>query len=124
MARRIIPNCYGVTASPLHCGLPTDRLVAEWWLSSERVKSILADDVRPMKGSPERMPIPANLAEVRQNDRAASARIQTDIREQFQKWFAKSYAVTGIESPDGATGYLLELIAEIDGLKLPEFAGD
>lgn len=124
VARRIIPNCYGVTASPLHGGLPTDRLVAEWWLNSERVKSILADDVRPMKGSPERVPIPANLSEIKENDRAASTRIQTDAREQFQKWFAKGYAVTGIESRDGATDYLLEPVAEIDGLKLPEFAGD
>jgi predicted GNAT superfamily acetyltransferase len=32
MVRRYIPNLYGRTSSPLHAGLPTDRLVAEWWL--------------------------------------------------------------------------------------------
>jgi predicted GNAT superfamily acetyltransferase len=124
VARRYIPDCYGVTESPLHGGLPTDRLVAEWWLGSERVKSILADDVRPMKGSPERVPIPANLVEIRENDRAAAARIQADARAQFQKWFAKGYAATGLESRDGGTDYLLEPIAEIDGLRLPELTGD
>jgi predicted GNAT superfamily acetyltransferase len=36
IVRRYIPNCYGVTASPLHAGLPTDRLVAEWWLVRAR----------------------------------------------------------------------------------------
>jgi predicted GNAT superfamily acetyltransferase len=124
VARRIIPNCYGVTTSPLHSGLPTDRLVAEWWLSSERVKSMLADDVRPMKGSPQRVPIPANVAEIRESDRTFAAQVQSDAREQFQKWFAKRYAVTGLESRDGETDYLLEPSAEIDGLRLPELAGN
>jgi len=37
IVRRFLPNCYGVTSSPLHGGLPTDRLVAEWWLRAPRV---------------------------------------------------------------------------------------
>src|SRR5215468_2642167 len=37
ICRRYLPNLYGLTTSPLHRGLPTDRLVAEWWLSSKRV---------------------------------------------------------------------------------------
>jgi predicted GNAT superfamily acetyltransferase len=120
VARRCIPDCYGVTASPLHGGLPTDRLVAEWWLGSERVKSILADDVRPMKGSPERVAIPANFATIRESDRSAAGKIQVDAREQFQKWFAKGYAATGVESREGASDYLLEPAAAIDGLRLAE----
>jgi len=123
VARQFIPDCYGVTASPLHGGLPTDRLVAEWWLGSERVKSILADDVRPMKSSLERVTIPQNLAEIRESDREAAARVQGEVREQFQNWFAKGFAATGVESRDGVTDYLLEPVAEIDGLRLPELAG-
>jgi predicted GNAT superfamily acetyltransferase len=123
VSRRCIPNCYGVTESPLHGGLPTDRLIAEWWLASERVKSVLADDVRPMKASPERVPIPADFAEVKENDRAAAAQIQTEVREQFQKWFAKGYAATGVESREGVTDYLLEPSATINGVGLPELAG-
>jgi predicted GNAT superfamily acetyltransferase len=41
IVRRYIPNCYGRTSSPLHSGLPTDRLVAEWWLESRRVTKAL-----------------------------------------------------------------------------------
>src|ERR1039458_832770 len=37
IARRYVPNQYGISSSPLHRGLPTDRLVAEWWLESPRV---------------------------------------------------------------------------------------
>ena len=42
VARLYIPDCYGVTESPLHAGLPNDRLVAEWWLDPVCVKEILA----------------------------------------------------------------------------------
>ena len=38
IVRHYIPNLYGRTSSPLHAGLPTDRLVAEWWVRSSRVK--------------------------------------------------------------------------------------
>jgi len=34
IVRHYNENQYGVTASPLHGGLPTDRCYAEWWLNS------------------------------------------------------------------------------------------
>ena len=34
VARRYNINQYGITSSPLQGFLPTDRLVAEWWLKS------------------------------------------------------------------------------------------
>ena len=40
IARRYNINQYGITTSPLQGFLPTDRLVAEWWLKSERVDRI------------------------------------------------------------------------------------
>ena len=42
IVRHYIPNLYGRTSSPLHAGLPTDRLVAEWWVRSRRVEDVLA----------------------------------------------------------------------------------
>ncbi len=36
VARLYEPNVYGVTTSRLHWQLPTDRLVAEWWVIVER----------------------------------------------------------------------------------------
>src|SRR6201987_2077827 len=41
IARRYEPNLYGITSSPLHRGLATDRLVAEWYLDSPRVLAAL-----------------------------------------------------------------------------------
>lgn len=37
-------NVYGESASPLHGSLPTDRLIARWWLNSPRVAACLADE--------------------------------------------------------------------------------
>ena len=39
IARRYTINQYGITTSPLQGGLPTDRLIAEWWLKSKRVEN-------------------------------------------------------------------------------------
>jgi len=37
ISRHYIPNFYGITSSPLHRGIPTDRLLVEWPLESPRV---------------------------------------------------------------------------------------
>ena len=124
VARRYIPNCYGVTASPLHGSLPTDRLVAEWCLNSERVKSILADDPLPAKGSIERISLPANVDQLRLEDRDAAVRVQAEVREQFVKCFAEGYVATAMESSDTAVEYILEPGNSIAGLRLPEITND
>jgi predicted GNAT superfamily acetyltransferase len=119
VARVLIPNCYGITGSALHAGLPTDRLVAEWWLDSVRVKSILADIALPSGGSALRIPLPSNINEIKSADPADGARIQTVAREQFQKWFAAAYAATAIEQLGDTTVYILEPTNAIAGLSLP-----
>jgi predicted GNAT superfamily acetyltransferase len=123
VARRFIPNCYGITESPLHVGLPTDRLVAEWWLDSDRVKNILADNAVPAKDTAARIALPSNLGDLKVSDRDTGARVQTSAREQFQKYFSDGYAATGIERRDGSTSeYILERTEEVSGLKLPPAA--
>lgn len=123
VARRLIPNCYGVTDSPLHAGLPTDRLVAEWWLDSERVKNILADSPLPTKGPVARISLPADLGQIKSRDRDAGARIQSAAREQFQKYFRSGCVATSLETRGETTDYILEPIAAVAGLKLPDIPG-
>ena len=45
VARRYLPNLYGITTSPLHRGLATDRLVAEWYLDSPRVMAAINNEL-------------------------------------------------------------------------------
>ena len=46
IVRRYVHNQYGTTTSHLHGGLPTDRLVPEWWIRSKRVEALLAGENR------------------------------------------------------------------------------
>ena len=119
IARVLVPNCYGVTGSAMHAGLPTDRLVAEWWLDSERVKSILADNALPSRASREKISLPSYIGEIKIADPAAGVGIQTRLREQFQQWFAAGYAAAAVEPSGDTTDYILEPENEIAGLLLP-----
>jgi predicted GNAT superfamily acetyltransferase len=125
IARRFIPDCYGVTESPLHAGMPTDRLVAEWWLDSPRVNALLAStpaDSRARSGvaaaheTPSdavEIAVPINVGELRFLNREAAQRIQSEVREQFAKYFAKGYVVTSIATAGPVAEYALQPVAEV-----------
>jgi predicted GNAT superfamily acetyltransferase len=122
VVRRFIPNFYGITASALHAGIPTDRLVAEWWLASERVKSIVDGHPAPRGKITERVTLPADISARKSSDRADALKIQDAAREQFQKWFAKGYAATAVEKHGESVDYILEPADAIAGLHLPPLA--
>jgi predicted GNAT superfamily acetyltransferase len=100
-SRRYIPNLYGVTTSPLHGGLPTDRLLLEWDLESPRILQIL-DGKRIVHGSDcVRISVPDFTVH-----KDASA--QQGLREQIEQMFKTGHVLTGFtKGPDGAF-YLLE----------------
>lgn len=114
IVRRFISNLYGVTASPLHSGIPTDRFVAEWWLRSPRVEAIVAGrEPQVAAGAAaglnvQRIEVPANIADIKLADRAEAIRIQARVREQAQHWLGRGYAVTGIEQSGEVARYFLE----------------
>jgi predicted GNAT superfamily acetyltransferase len=122
VVRVLIPNCYGITGSALHADLPTDRLVAEWYLDSDRVKSILADDALPSRNAVERVSLPTNIGEIKNTNPQEAERIQTKMREELQKAFASGYVATAVESSGVTTDYILEPANAIAGLKLPSLA--
>jgi predicted GNAT superfamily acetyltransferase len=107
IVRRFLPNQYGTTTSHLHGGLPTDRLVAEWWIDSPRVISIVAG--QPFSRGPiaARIPVPSDIAEIRRARPAEARRIQADIAEQFVEHFGKGLAVIGFEKTLDAGVYLV-----------------
>jgi predicted GNAT superfamily acetyltransferase len=105
--RRYVYNQYGMTSSHLHGGLPTDRLVPEWWVASQRVEAICSGlpDTRPETLA--RISVPANIADIRR-ERAEEAReIQAGIADQFTELFRSDLAVIGFEKTEEAGTYLL-----------------
>jgi predicted GNAT superfamily acetyltransferase len=107
IVRRYIPNCYGRTSSPLHAGLPTDRLVAEWWIQSKHVEDTLAGQT-PLAKSSARISIPVAIRQMCADDPARAEDIQTRVREQFATHIASGYAAIGFELDDWRGSYLLE----------------
>jgi predicted GNAT superfamily acetyltransferase len=110
IVRRFIPNMYGLTTSPLHGGLPTDRLVAEWHLRSARVRRALSDKRHRKSRGKEyaRIRVPADFARIRGTKPEEAARLQAEVRQEFEHWLVSGYAGTGINITDDAAEYLLE----------------
>lgn len=111
IARRYIANCYGQTSSPLHAGLPTDRLVAEWWLTSDRVNYLLDGKEYTAEPNVARISVPGNVRELRKRDIAAAKEVQNRFREQFKKQIADGFAAVGFELDEQQGSYLLERYA-------------
>jgi len=106
IARRFVPNQYGSTSSPLHAGLPTDRLIAEWWLNSSRaVKALAGEPVDPLATA--RIAVPADIDALKRADPKSARQIQTRVREEFLKHFSEGLAVIGFERTPDDGQYLL-----------------
>ena len=107
IVRRYNENQYGVTHSPLHGGLPTDRLIAEWWLDSPRVHATLAGE--KVEHNPvDRISYPADIARIRSQEPGRAREIQEANAERFLDAFARGLAVTGFERTGTEGTYLLE----------------
>src|SRR5271156_3699257 len=63
IARRYNINQYGITSSPLQGGLPSDRLIAEWWLKSMRVETLLGEGKNPAFHRQAEILVPAQIYE-------------------------------------------------------------
>jgi predicted GNAT superfamily acetyltransferase len=110
IARRYTVNQYGLSSSPLQGGLPTDRLVAEWWLKSERVETLLQAGKPPHIETSITISVPAQIYawKASPETRAQSLNVQEQNRAQFVKAFAEGLAVLGYErDPQGNGRFLL-----------------
>jgi predicted GNAT superfamily acetyltransferase len=107
ICRKYEPNLYGVTTSPLHRGLQTDRLVAEWHLDSARVVAAIEDLVKEPDEAPAMIEMPAELERWQREDSPEVGKVQAHVRGEFTKWFAKGYAAVGLRTSPGSRAYLL-----------------
>jgi predicted GNAT superfamily acetyltransferase len=109
ITRRYNVNQYGITSSPLQGGLPTDRLVAEWWMKSRRVQAVLTSGHRPAFESQMTIEVPAEIYEWKaappMRDQALA--VQSRNREQFTQAFAKGLSVLGYERNEHGDGRFL-----------------
>ena len=99
IARRYNINQYGITSSPLHGGLPSDRLIAEWWLKSKRVETLLATGKNPAFQRAAAIDVPAQIYDWKAaaETRGKAQQVQEGNREQFLRAFSEGLAVLGYE---------------------------
>ncbi|MBI3666032.1 MAG: GNAT family N-acetyltransferase [Acidobacteria bacterium] len=107
VVRRFVPNQYGATSSPLHAGLPTDRLVAEWWIAGPRVRAIVEDTRRSPISVQERIEVPIEIGELKKNQPQKARQVQARLRKEFEHWFSRGLTVIGYEITPQAGAFLL-----------------
>jgi predicted GNAT superfamily acetyltransferase len=97
MVRCYHVNFYGVSSSRLQGGLPTDRLVAEWHLSSPQVLATLEEKPRAALVVQERILVPASIYQWKasEKDRERAMAVQLENRRRFQEAFSSGLAVLG-----------------------------
>jgi predicted GNAT superfamily acetyltransferase len=104
--REYRPDFYGVSSSRLQGGLPTDRLLAEWELDSDRVEAVLDGRPAVARDIEERIQVPAAIYQWKAGDadRHRALAVQLENRAKFQKAFQKGLAVTGFSLDAGGNG--------------------
>jgi len=109
IARRYTINQYGASSSPLQGGLPTDRLVAEWWLRSRRVTQLLEKGTLPACSTEKTLDVPAEIYQWKASDehRDQARAVQSRNREDFLRAFAEGLAVLGYERDAAGNGKFL-----------------
>jgi predicted GNAT superfamily acetyltransferase len=109
ITRRYSVDQYGLTSSPLQGGLPSDRLVAEWWMKSKRVEAVLAEAPRAKFECRARIDVPAEIYtwKAAAATRAQALAVQTRNRERFSRAFAEGLSVLGYERDEHGNGRFL-----------------
>lgn len=106
-------DVYGSGSSGLHQGLPTDRLVAEWRLDSERVVNRIGEMKTPLRLQlPDPLPldfstemawieIPRDVRTMKQHDLSQARAWRQETRQAFETAFASGFeAEELVFSPD------------------------
>ena len=78
------PDLYGEMDSPLMQGTPTDRLIAEWWISR-------AQPALDFAGDRVTIPIPPNFTTMLRDSPAEALARRLAVREAFTTYFSQGY---------------------------------
>jgi len=108
IARTYERDFYGPSTSPLHGGLPTDRLIAEWWLKSDRVERALRGEQADAE-IVEQVYVPAAISEWKAAPatREKARNVQAANAAALEAAFARGLAVLGYARNEQGDGSFL-----------------
>jgi predicted GNAT superfamily acetyltransferase len=100
IVRRYEENFYGVSSSRLQGGLQTDRLVAEWWITTPRVTAAIGETLQGSQPAPveswlEDIRVPTAIYQWKADDqhRHLAQQVQAENRAKFQRAFSEGLSV-------------------------------
>lgn len=110
IVRRYLPDLYGPVESRLQQGLPSDRLIAEWWLKSVRVKRALVGKAvpPPKRESLAAVRVPTDIDRIAVQCLDEARETQLAVREKLTRCFARRLAITGFTRDEKEAHYLLD----------------
>ena len=88
-------------------GVPSDRVFAEWWVSSPHVQSVLAGNKPSVEGQVKTVLIPEDINKVRSSSVDEHRKWRLRVREEFKNALGNGLIVRGFERADGTSRYLL-----------------
>ena len=101
-------DVYGTSDSPLHAGIGTDRLVAEWAIASERVEARLQGGEIPDPGPDVvRVAIPSDIQALKTADLARAVEWRKDVRAALERAFEEGYTAVDLERDGEVARYVL-----------------
>ncbi|MFY9556432.1 MAG: hypothetical protein WAV47_17090 [Blastocatellia bacterium] len=105
--RRYEVNYYSEGLSTVFdSGVPSDRVFAEWWVSSPHVESVLAGKSVQVEGEVQSVVMRENINEVRAHSIDEHRKWRLRVREGFQSKLADNLIVRGFEREAGTSRYL------------------
>lgn len=114
VAREYRRDVYGESDSPLHAGIGTDRLVAEWPIASARVAARLGEAgpggatySAELGAAPLRIPIPGDLQALKRDDPGAALERRGEVRAAFERAFSEGYTAVDFERSGDSARYVL-----------------
>jgi len=107
ISRRYLPDLYGRTTSPIHRGLATDRLVAEWHLDTPHAITAIQGIAPDLRDARVAVELPSASEPWKQSDLARVEDVQSQMRTQFTEWFSRGHAAVGFSTTNSGSAYLL-----------------
>jgi chorismate synthase len=104
-----VQDMYGESASPLHRGIGTDRLIVSWPVEDALVEARRREIASQVEGPDTiRIETPADIAALQLSDMPAAREWRERMRGAFQKALAQGYGIQGFRvDADAGNGYYL-----------------
>lgn len=134
-SRTYVPAYYGELKDNLNTGLPTDRLVIEWDLESDRVERALAgsvpvDDLETdyelwSDGEKERqsrpkgylVPVPANIQDIKMNSPDMAMNWRMVVRRALSSALLSGYVLSGVRRSTDSELHYYVLVRDVEVIR-------